>query len=113
MKKYQGIFILLPSVDEAAQESNLEQINVEIKKSGGKVEATTRLGRIAFARPIRRHESGFYVMTTFQMAANEIAALRKRMKLNEFLLRVEIFQAPENKSKPAHAEIQAQVTSES
>jgi len=94
LKKYQAVLILFPPADEAALEVKLETISGEITKQGGKVEATTRMGRTAFARPLRKKDSGFYVLITFTMAPDHVAALRERLKINEDILRVEIVVAP-------------------
>lgn len=103
LKKYQGVFILFPPADEAALEAKLETIGGEIVKQGGKVEATTRMGRTAFARPLRKKDSGFYVLITFTLAPAHVAALRDRLKLNEDILRAEIVLAPAVVREPAKA----------
>lgn len=94
MKKYQGVFILFPPADETALEEKLEKIRADIAKEGGAVSATTRMGRTAFARPLRKKDSGFYVLIAFTLAPAKVAALRERLKMNEDILRVEIVVAP-------------------
>ncbi len=94
LKKYQGVFILLPPADEAALEIKLETISNEIVKQGGKVAATTRMGRTAFARPLHKKDSGFYVLITFSMVPASVAVLRERLKINPDIMRVEIVVAP-------------------
>jgi small subunit ribosomal protein S6 len=90
LKKYQGVFILFPPADEAALEAKLETIRGEITKQGGTVSASTRMGRNAFARPLRKKDSGFYVLISFTIEPSRVATLRNRLKLNEDVLRVEI-----------------------
>ena len=103
MRKYQGMVILFPPADEAALEAKLETIHADITKLGGKVEATTRMGRNTFARPLKKKESGFYTLITFSMEPDQLSPLRERLKLNEDILRVQIVLAPAANREPAKA----------
>lgn len=101
MRKYQGVFILFPPADEAALETKLETIRGEITKQGGTVDAATRMGRNTFARPLRKKDSGFYVLITFTLEPSHLAALRDRLKLNEDILRAQFVLAPKWTQEPA------------
>jgi small subunit ribosomal protein S6 len=104
LKKYQGVFILFPPADEAALETKLTAIRGTITKLGGAVETITRMGRTSFARPLRKKDSGFFVLITFNLPPAQVAALRDQLKLNEDILRVEIILAPPPAAaKPAAA----------
>lgn len=103
MRKYQSMIILFPPADETALDTKLETIHGNITKLGGTVDATTRMGRNTFARPIRKKESGFYVLITFSMEPSKLTALRERLKFNEDILRADIFlaSAPREPTQPA------------
>lgn len=90
MRKYQGMIILFPPADEAALEAKLETIRADIVKLGGTVDAMTRMGRNTFARPLRKKDSGFYVLLAFSLDPSQLTSLRERLKLNGDILRSQI-----------------------
>ncbi|MBU4200428.1 MAG: 30S ribosomal protein S6 [Verrucomicrobia bacterium] len=98
------MIILFPPADEAALEAKLETIRADIIKLGGTVDAMTRMGRNNFARPLRKKDSGFYVLFTFSLEPSQLAPLRERLKLNGDILRAQIVLAvarAQETSKPA------------
>lgn len=94
MKKYEGLMILPPSLDEQTLEDKLDKIRAEITKQGGAVEHTTRMGRQTFARRLKKKDTGFYILLTFTLDPAKIVTLRERFKLNEDLFRVQITLVP-------------------
>ena len=105
MKKYEVLFILSNTISDEQMETKIEQIRSEITKLGGTVQATTRMGRINFARPIAKKEAGLYVQTVFLMEPAKIAALHERYRHNEDLIRMQITSArlPVGEQIPAAA----------
>jgi len=104
LRKYQAMIILFPPADEAALEAKLETIRADIIKLGGTVDAMTRMGRNTFARPLRKKDSGFYVLLTFSLKPPQLTLLREGLKLNGDILRAQIFLAvarAQEVSKPA------------
>ena len=90
MKKYEALFILSNAVSDEQLETKIEQISSEIVKLGGTVQTATRMGRIAFARPLAKKESGIYVQTVFLMEPAKINSLHERYRHNENLIRLQI-----------------------
>lgn len=90
MKKYEGMFIFPPVGDDQQLEEKVEKARVEITKAGGTIESTTRMGRIAFAREMKKKESGVYVLVTFNLDRTKVAALRERLKRLDDIVRVQI-----------------------
>jgi small subunit ribosomal protein S6 len=108
LKKYEGLFILTQQMDDQALDEKLEKVRNEIVKLGGKVDATTRMGRNAFARPLKRKDAGTYVLMTFHLAEDKVAGLRERLRLNEDIFRAQIVQAaPPVVKKPVAAAAEA------
>ncbi len=101
MRKYQAIFILAPPADETALETHLEAIRAEITKLGGTLEASTKMGRHSFARPLKKKESGFYMLFTFSIEPTQLIALRERWGHNPDVLRVQIVLAVTPPVEPA------------
>lgn len=94
MKTYEAMFIFPSQTDDAHLEEKMEKARAEIVKLGGTVTHTTRMGRAAFARRMRKKDAGVYVLTTFALDGAKLAALHERYRLNEDLLRVQIVVAP-------------------
>lgn len=95
MNKYEAMVIFPESFKDDALEGALEKVTAEIEKLGGTVEAKTRMGRRTFARPLKKHTGGQYMVLTFRLAAAKVDALRARLKLNEDVFRTMIIRLPE------------------
>ena len=80
MNKYEAMFIFPESLKDI--EEALGKVRAEIKKHGGDVESTTRMGRRAFARKMEKQDAGQYVIMTFTMAEDQIKLLMTRFKMN-------------------------------
>ena len=93
MRKYKALFILSNTVSDEQLETKIEQISSEIVKLAGNVQATTRMGRITFARPIAKKEVGIYVQLVFLMEPDKIKPLHERYRHNEDLIRLQIMAA--------------------
>lgn len=92
MNKYEAMFIFPESLKDI--EDALGKVRSEIKKHGGDVESTTRLGRRAFARKMEKQDAGQYVIMTFKMPTDQVKPLMTRFKMNEEIFRVQIVRAP-------------------
>ncbi len=95
MNKYEAMIIFPESLKEESLDGSLDKVVAEIEKSGGKVEAKTRLGRRAFARKMDKQSAGQYMVVTFRLPGDKLAALQGRFKLNEEIFRVQIVRAEE------------------
>ncbi|MCA1808382.1 MAG: 30S ribosomal protein S6 [Kiritimatiellia bacterium] len=107
MKKYEGMFIFYPKADDQALEEKTGVVTAEITKLGGVVNGVTRMGRATFARPMKKSDAGIYVLINFELDPLSVDQLRKRYRLNEDVLRVQIFQrrtAPPVAAEPAAAQ---------
>lgn len=95
MNKYEAMIIFPETLKEESLDAALDKVVAEIEKSGGKVEAKTRIGRRSFARPMEKQSGGQYMVVTFRLEGAKIAALQGRFKLNEEIFRVQIVRVPE------------------
>lgn len=100
MNKYEAMIIFPEVLKDAQLEEALGTVRGEIKKLGGEVESTTRLGRRAFARRMNKQDAGHYVIVTFKFPQDQVTPLLARFKLNEQVFRVQIVRASE---RPADA----------
>lgn len=95
MNKYEAMIIFPESLKEETLDEALDRVAAEIEKSGGKVDSKTRLGRRAFARPMKKEVSGHYMVIGFRLDGGKLTALQGRFKLNEEIFRVQIVRAEE------------------
>ncbi|MFH0880371.1 MAG: 30S ribosomal protein S6 [Lentisphaerota bacterium] len=108
MNKYEAMIIFSDAVKETALEDMLGHVKAEIKKLGGEVTSSTRLGKRAFARTMKKKEAGHYSLVAFSMAGSEIGHLQARLKLNEDIFRTQIVQAPPHPVKPVEVKVPAE-----
>lgn len=90
MNRYEAMFILPESVKDEELKDVLESICDEIKKLDGQIESQTRLGKRPFSRKLKKEMAGHYVIVTFTLPGDKIAALQARYKLDERIFRVQI-----------------------
>ena len=93
MNKYEAMFIFREDLKEEVLEEALNKVRAEIKKVGGEVDNTTRMGRRAFARTMQKKTGGQYVIMVFRCAGGQITPLLAKYKLNEDVFRVQILRA--------------------
>lgn len=102
MTTYEAMFIFPERFKEDELDSVIKTARAEIEKLGGEVISSTRLGRRAFARPIKKTEHGHYAVATFQLDSHRLPSLHARYKLSDEVLRVQIVRAlPEPEPAPA------------
>ncbi len=90
MKTYELLLIFQQQMDDEMLGQKIEKVKNEIVKFGGKVESTTRLGRIAFARKLKKKDAGTYVVMIFALDPAKVAHLRERLHLDEDVFRFQI-----------------------
>ena len=101
MNNYEAMFIFPETLKENVLEEAVTHAKAEIKKLGGEVDSTTRLGKRAFSRIMNKQQAGFYVLTTFKMDGDKIKPLLARYKLSEEVFRVQVVKAPVPSRKAA------------
>ncbi len=102
MKKYEGMFIFHTVTDEELEEK-IARAGAEITKLGGELGAITRMGRSSFARPMKKKDAGIYVLMAFGLDPLKVDSLRKSYRLNEDLIRMQVFAAAQKPAETATA----------
>lgn len=103
MNRYEALIIFPESLKDNVLEDALGRVRGEIKKLEGEVESTTRLGKRAFARRMKKQEGGHYAIVTFTMPPQNVTPLLARYKLNEEVFRVQIVRAERREAAAAGA----------
>ena len=78
MKTYDALYIFVGISKDDVLEANLEKALAEITRLGGNVIAKDSLGKRAFARSMKKRDSGVYVKVRFEIDPLKIKELVKR-----------------------------------
>lgn len=96
MKTYQGLFIYLLDLNDEAVAKAIDRVRNEIGKLGGRIVREEPLGRMGFARRMRKKDAGQYFRIAFELDPAGIVRLKARFKLDEEIFRVQIVNVDEN-----------------
>ncbi len=99
MKEYKAVFI----IDEAAaggEDSFVAEVIKSIEARGGNCKGTKRSERQQFARPVKSRKSGKYLTFDVEMAPGDISAFKEAFRLDDRVLRLQIFTADSCVSQP-------------
>ena len=99
MKKYEAVCVLFDTLKGDDLDSACVAVSEEITRLGGTVSDEKRLGVRNLARPTSKAKAGNWVELAFELAPDQVVALRERFKLNEFVVRVMIVRAYEGTAK--------------
>ena len=91
MKRYEGMFLINPELDEDGIGKEVETIKGEITKEKGEVEETKLLGRRKMTYSIKKQDYAVYALLYFKVAEKAIDRLRRKYHLNQNVLRELIF----------------------
>ena len=87
MNRYDGMFILdVQGKDEGLKEV-LDQIEKEITTLGGRVHGSQKMDRRKFERVADKMESGFYIVSNFELDPAKLQTLQGKLKLNSLVYR--------------------------
>ena len=93
MKKYDGLYIFAGQAKDDVLEGQIAKAVAEVTRLGGNVlsqEVLGKRGKRAFARPMRKRESGVYVQVRFELDPAKVSELVNRYRLVEEVFRVQI-----------------------
>lgn len=90
---YDMMLIFPASLQEEDLDAALARVGEELTRLGGEVLGTDKKGERTFARPMKKRDSGFYVILRCSMDPATVAALHGRLKLVEQIFRVQIVKA--------------------
>ena len=85
---YEGMFIMVPTLNEEGFEKTVKAITDAIKKQGGEVEESQKWGKRRLAFRIRKQQDGLYHLVKFRCSPSAISELKSTYKLNEVIMRV-------------------------
>ena len=107
MRKYEFIFILDSTVDDAGVNESLERYAKFIREHGGEVTRQENWGRRRFAYEINKKNEGSYVFLKLRAEAKTIAELNRALRFDERVVRSLIVLDEDAETRNAAAQRQA------
>lgn len=87
MRKYETIFILHPSLDEEAVNTNIEKFKGVIENGGGTIENVDLWGRRKLAYEIEKVTEGYYTLINFTADTDLPKELDRLFRINDSVIR--------------------------
>jgi len=86
MRKYEGMIIIDPKLEEEKIKEKIEDVKKIIEEKG-KIERMDEWGKRQLAYPINKREEGYYLVIEFEADGSVIQDLRKYMDIGTDYLR--------------------------
>lgn len=83
MTKYEIMFIVKATLDEASQKKYVSEVQKLITDNKGKVIEFKEMGRKKLAYPINKEVSGFYYLMNVEASADTIKEFDRKLRINE------------------------------
>lgn len=87
MRKYEVMYILNASMDDAARQAEVESIHSIITTNGGTIVKVDEWGVKEFAYEIENMTKGYYVVTTFEADNAALSEFTRLMRINRNVVR--------------------------
>ncbi|MGH7699947.1 MAG: 30S ribosomal protein S6 [Gemmatimonadales bacterium] len=87
-RRYETVYIFDSALDEAAINEKLERFHALLAKDGqGTIGAVNHWGKRTLAYPLKKKETGYYVVAQYETAPELLREYERIVKLDEGVLR--------------------------
>ncbi|HEY6222316.1 MAG TPA: 30S ribosomal protein S6 [Gemmatimonadales bacterium] len=87
-RRYETVYIFDTALETPAINEKLERFHTLLTKDGkGTVTTSNHWGKRSLAYPIKKKETGYYVVTQFEAAGEVLPEYERAVKLDESVLR--------------------------
>lgn len=86
MNKYETVFIINPSVEEAGIKSLIQKFS-DLINNAGKVENVEEMGRRKLAYEIKKNKEGYYVVINFEAQPELIKELERIYRITDEVIK--------------------------
>ena len=86
-RQYEVVYIFDSALEEAAVNERLTRFNALIQQDGVEAPQMNHWGKRTLAYPIKKHETGYYVVAKFDAEAAALPEFERAIKLDEGVLR--------------------------
>jgi len=87
MRNYEVMFIVRPTLEEAAILKVAEEVKVLFEKNGAKVVTEKNMGQRDLAYEIEKHSKGYYFLFNIESNAEAISEFNRVTNVNEDIIR--------------------------
>jgi small subunit ribosomal protein S6 len=86
-RQYEAVYIFDSALDETAVDERLDRFHTLLAQPTDETPDCNHWGKRVLAYPIKNHESGYYVIATFESATEALPEYERAVKLDESVLR--------------------------
>ncbi len=86
-RQYEVVYIFDSALEEAAINERLARFHSLIQQPGVEAPQISHWGKRTLAYPIKKHETGYYVIAKFDAEATALPEFERAIKLDEGVLR--------------------------
>ncbi|MFI5236025.1 MAG: 30S ribosomal protein S6, partial [Gemmatimonadales bacterium] len=86
-RPYEAVYIFDAALEEAAINERLARFHALIQLPGAEAPQINHWGKRTLAYPVKKHESGYYVVAKFETATTALPEFERAVKLDESVLR--------------------------
>ena len=86
-RQYEVVYIFDSALEEAAINERLARFHALIQQPGAEAPQVNHWGKRALAYPIKKHETGYYVVAKFDADATALPEFERAIKLEDSVIR--------------------------
>ena len=95
MNKYEIMFIVRPTLEDAAIIQVAEEVKTLLTKNGAKIENEKNMGQRELAYEIEKHTKGYYFLYNVEAPTNAISEFTRVTNVNEDIIRTLVIKIEE------------------
>ena len=86
-RQYEVVYIFDSALEESAINERLARFHALIQQPGAEAPQVSHWGKRTLAYPIKKHETGYYVVSKFDTGGAALPEFERAIKLDESVLR--------------------------
>ncbi|MGH7590449.1 MAG: 30S ribosomal protein S6 [Gemmatimonadales bacterium] len=86
-RPYEAVYIFDAALEEAAINERLARFHALIQQPGAEAPQVNHWGKRTLAYPVKKHDSGYYVVAKFETETTALPEFERAVKLDEGVLR--------------------------
>ena len=86
-RQYEAVYIFDSALEEAAINEKLARFHALIQQPGEDTIKVNHWGKRTLAYPVKKRETGYYVVVNFEAAPSQLPEFERAIKLDESVLR--------------------------
>jgi small subunit ribosomal protein S6 len=86
-RQYEAVYIFDSALEETAINERLARFHTLIQQTGIEPPQVTHWGKRTLAYPIKKHDTGYYVVAKFEADATALPEFERAIKLDEGVMR--------------------------